>query len=106
MLVRVSSNRLPLHCQLSIINSSHSGFFLLTSYRFPFFNSLTAWSAARAVNAIYVNEGFWQAAEAINDPSVTNTFGASHTWLNLLSTEDFGSFPILAVPISWMPLPR
>ena len=37
---------------------------------------------------------------AFHEPSVTNTFGASQTWLCELRTEVFGSLPIRAVPIS------
>ena len=38
------------------------------------FSSFTAKSQALAVNAMYVREGFWQAEEVIQAPSVTNTF--------------------------------
>ena len=38
-------------------------------------------------------------------PSVTKTFGASWTWLCAFSTDVFGSRPMRAVPISWMPMP-
>ena len=54
---------------------------------------------------MYVSDGFWQALDAIAEPSVTNTFGASHTWFHLLSTDDLGFFPMRAVPISWIPMP-
>jgi hypothetical protein len=47
------------------------------NYKFLFFNSFTAKSAARAVIAMYVNEGFTQEAEAIAAPSVMNTFFTS-----------------------------
>ena len=67
---------------------------------FPFLSSATAKSAALAVNAIYVSEGFWQAEDTIAAPSVTNTFRASHTWLCPFNTDVFGSLPIRAVPIS------
>jgi hypothetical protein len=50
-------------------------------YKFFFFNSFTAKSAARAVRAIYVSEGFTQDAETIAEPSVTKTFFAPQTWL-------------------------
>lgn len=43
-------------------------------YKFFFFNSATAKSAARAVNAMYVSEGLTQEEEAIAAPSVTKTF--------------------------------
>jgi hypothetical protein len=43
------------------------------------FSSVTAWSAARAVNAMYVSEGFWQADDAMHEPSVTKTLRASQT---------------------------
>ena len=43
------------------------------------FNSVTAYAAARAVSAIYVSDGFWQAEEVMQAPSVTNTLGASQT---------------------------
>ena len=46
----------------------------LTFYKFLFFNSLTAWSAALAVKAMYVSEGFTQDDDAIKEPSVTKTF--------------------------------
>src|SRR5262249_16939847 len=74
-------------------------------HRFRFFSSFTAKSAARAVSAMYVSDGFWHAADVMHEPSVTNTFGASHTWLCAFSTEVFGSRPMRAVPISWMPIP-
>ena len=54
---------------------------------------------------MYVIEGFWHADDAMHAPSVTKTFFASHTWFHLLSTDVFGSFPIRAVPISWMVSP-
>jgi hypothetical protein len=38
-------------------------------------------------------------------PSVTNTLGASHIWLYAFSTLVFGSRPMRAVPISWIPAP-
>src|SRR4030095_10359931 len=57
-------------------------------------------SAALAVKPIYVNDGFWQADEVMQAPSVTNTFSASQTWLCLFNTEVLGSNPIRAVPIS------
>ena len=34
----------------------------------------------------------------------TNTLVQSHTWLCAFNTELFGSRPIRAVPISWMPM--
>lgn len=43
-------------------------------YKFFFFNSTTAKFAARAVNAMYVNEGFTQEEETIAALSVTKTF--------------------------------
>ena len=43
-------------------------------FNLPFFNSETAKSAARAVNAIYVNDGLTQLEDAIDAPSVTKTF--------------------------------
>jgi len=49
---------------------------------------------------MYVSDGFWHAADAMHAPSVTNTLGASHTWLCELRTDVFGSRPIRAVPIS------
>ena len=54
---------------------------------------------------MYVNDGFWHAAEVMQAPSVTKTFGASQTWFQRFSTDVFGSSPILAVPISWIPMP-
>jgi hypothetical protein len=48
-------------------------------YRFRRLSSSTAKSAARAVNAMYDSDGFWHAVEAMHEPSVTNTFAASHT---------------------------
>jgi hypothetical protein len=69
-------------------------------YRFIFFNSFTAKSAALAVSAMYVNDGFTQDADTMAAPSVTNTFGAPHTWLLAFKTEVLASLPILAVPIS------
>ena len=52
-----------------------------------------------------MSDGFTQAADTMHEPSVTKTFGASHTWLCELSTDVFGSRPMRAVPISWMPMP-
>jgi hypothetical protein len=52
-----------------------------------------------------VSDGFTHEAEVMQLPSVTKTFGASHTWLWALSTDVFGSRPMRAVPISWMPMP-
>ena len=43
-------------------------------HKFLCFNSRTAQSTARAVNAIYVNDGFCVDVEVIQAPSVTNTF--------------------------------
>ena len=73
--------------------------------RLPRFSSSTANAEARAVSAMYVSDGLTHAAEVMHAPSVTNTFGASHTWLWPLSTDVFGSRPMRAVPISWMPMP-
>jgi hypothetical protein len=69
-------------------------------YKFFFFNSFTAKSAARAVRAMYVSEGFTQDAETIAEPSVTKTFFAPQTWLLPFKTEVYGSRPMRAVPIS------
>src|SRR5690606_10338284 len=63
-------------------------FLCLRNYhRLPFFSSDVAKSTARAVSAMYVSEGFTHAADVIHAPSVTNTFGASHTWLFPFSTD-------------------
>ncbi|PRY27393.1 hypothetical protein CLV58_13326 [Spirosoma oryzae] len=43
-------------------------------YKLPFFISFTAKSAARAVSAIYVSDGFTHEADVIQAPSVLNTF--------------------------------
>ena len=51
---------------------------------------------------MYVSDGFWHALEAMNEPSVTYTFGQACTWFHLLSTEVFGSEPMRQVPNSWM----
>jgi hypothetical protein len=40
-------------------------------------NSSTACAQARAVSAMYVSDGFWQADEVMQAPSVTTTFGES-----------------------------
>src|SRR5215203_5409719 len=50
-------------------------------------------------------EGFTHDALAITEPSVTNRFGTSCAWQNPLTAEVFGSRPMRAVPISWMPRP-
>ena len=47
-----------------------------------------------------------KAVDAIQAPSVTNTFFASHTWFHPFNTDVFGSRPIRAGPISWIPLPK
>src|SRR5690606_25962967 len=75
-------------------------------YRLRLLSSPTAKSTARAVRAMYVSDGFTHEPEVIHAPSVTNTFNASQTWLWPLSTEVFGSRPIRAVPISWIPWPK
>ena len=36
---------------------------------------------------MYVNDGFTHDDDTMHEPSVTNTFGASHTWLKRLSTD-------------------
>src|SRR5437867_1218578 len=54
---------------------------------------------------MYVSDGFGQAVDAMHEPSVTKTFGASHTWLCELRTDVLGSRPMRAVPISWIPIP-
>ena len=46
-----------------------------------------------------------RADEVMHEPSVTKRFGTSWAWLYSLSTEVWGSRPIRAVPISWMPSP-
>ena len=51
------------------------------------------------------SEGFWHAVDAMHDPSVTKTFGASQTWFIAFSTEVFGSDPMRAPPHSWMAPP-
>ena len=68
-------------------------------------SSFTAWSAARAVSAMYVSDGFWHADDAMHEPSVTKTFGASHTWFHELSTDDFGSAPCAPCPSRECPCP-
>src|SRR5438132_1063011 len=50
-------------------------------------------------------EGFWQADDAMQAPSVTNRFFTSWHWLCAFSTVVFGSRPIRAVPISWIVRP-
>src|SRR5262249_46479004 len=62
-------------------------------HKFPRFSSSTANAAARAVSAMYVNDGFWQPDETMHAPSVTKTFVQSQTWLWPFSTEVFGSRP-------------
>src|SRR5439155_15021744 len=69
------------------------------------FMASTAYTAARAVSAMYVMEGFWFADEAMQAPSVTNRFFTSWHWLWAFRTEVFGSRPIRAVPISWIVRP-
>src|SRR3954451_603105 len=54
---------------------------------------------------MYVSDGLTHDADTMHEPSVTNTFGASHTWLCAFNTDVFGSRPMRAVPISWMPMP-
>ena len=49
---------------------------------------------------MYVSDGFTHADDTMPEPSVTKTFGASHTWLCEFSTDVFGSRPMRAVPIS------
>ena len=63
-------------------------------------SSFTAKSAARAVSAMYVSEGFTHADDVMHEPSVTKTLGASYTWLFTFRTDVFGSRPMRAVPIS------
>src|SRR6185503_6864169 len=63
-------------------------------------SSPTAWSTARAVSAMYVSDGFTHDDDTMHEPSVTNTFGASHTWFQRLSTDVRGSLPMRAVPLS------
>ena len=64
---------------------------LIESHNSPRFISPTAKSAARAVSAMKVSDGFTHAIEVMQLPSVTNTFFASWTWLCLLRTEVSGS---------------
>ena len=49
---------------------------------------------------MYVNDGFTHDEDTMHEPSVTNTFGASQTWFQRFSTDDYGSLPMRAVPIS------
>src|SRR5690606_31551207 len=79
--------------------------FAALHHRFPALSSRTAWSAARAVSAMWVSDGLTQLAEVMQAPSVTYTLGASQTGLCALSTEVFGSRPLRAVAISWIALP-
>ena len=51
----------------------------LAAQRLFRFSSRTAKSAARAVRAMYVSDGFWHAVDVMHAPSVTKTLGASHT---------------------------
>ena len=60
-------------------------------------SSLTAKSAARAVSAIYVSDGLGHAVDVMQAPSVTKTFGATHTWLCAFSTDVLGSRPKTSV---------
>src|SRR5258706_629658 len=41
----------------------------------------------------------------MHDPSVINTLGHSCNWFHLFNTEVLGSWPMRAVPISWLALP-
>src|SRR5215471_19127059 len=54
---------------------------------------------------MYVSDGFTHDAEVMHAPSVMKRFGMSCTWLCAFRTEVFGSRPMRAVPISWMPSP-
>src|SRR5437870_2981648 len=73
-----------------------------SSFRFI---ASTAYAAARAVSPMYVMDGFWHAVDAMQAPSVTNTFFTSWHWLWAFKTDVFGSRPMRAVPISWIVRP-
>ena len=47
-----------------------------------------------------MSDGFWQALDVMQAPSVTNRFGTSHDWFQPFSTDVFGSRPMRTVPIS------
>src|SRR5204863_8998235 len=57
--------------------TNHLGHGTLSPYRLFFLSSETAKSQARAVRAMYVSEGFTQAAEVMHAPSVMKRFFAS-----------------------------
>src|SRR5258707_15418245 len=50
-------------------------------------------------------DGLTHGDGAIQAPSVRNRLGASHAWLLPFNTDVLGSFPMRAVPISWMHKP-
>ena len=60
-------------------------------------------SVERTVRAMMVRVGFWQPPEVNPAASITNRFFTSWLCWNWLSTDFFGSLPIRATPISWMP---
>ena len=50
-----------------------------------------------------VRVGFWQAPEVKPEPSITKRFATSWACWNWFRTDFFGSLPMRATPISWMP---
>src|SRR6266550_8934056 len=50
-------------------------------------------------------DGLTHDDDAMHAPSVRNRFGTSHAWLLPFNTDVLGSFPMRAVPISWMHRP-
>src|SRR4051812_26285539 len=59
----------------------------------------TALATARAVNAMYVIDGFWHAVEHIMEPSDTKRFFTSHAWFHLFRTPSFDVLLMRAPPI-------
>src|SRR5581483_3402327 len=50
-------------------------------------------------------DGFTQDEDTMHEPSVTNRLATSCAWFHELSTDALGSFPMRAVPISWIAKP-